>query len=179
MNNKEKAKEQIENNKRIIGNNIKNARLNFQKENNLDKPLTQEQLADMIGVSKNTISLLEKGTSTPSLTRILEICQVLNICIFDIFKDTSVLQTPMPKGLSNKFEALNNKEKTAVLDFINFLIVLNRNSDAFDVNKYSDEEKQINMFIKFLLKKELDAIKYKENKDREESLRKYDYRTYN
>lgn len=177
--NEEKKQEQIKRDKKIIGNNIRQARKNHKLEKvsstsgkilYTDDPLTQQELADKIGVSKNTISLLEKGSSTPSLTRILEICQALNICIFDIFKDTSISRTPTPKGFSNKFESLKRREQIVVGDFINFLHQQERLSNTYDEEKFLEQEKRISILVKFLITQENKFITAKENKEMEKLL---------
>lgn len=59
-------------------------------ENNLkstrtERHLTQQQLADAIGVSRQTIHLIEKGKYNPSLRLCLDICYVLKKTLNDIF----------------------------------------------------------------------------------------------
>lgn len=49
------------------------------------KKMTQEALANKIGVSRKTIVSLEKGNYTPSLLLALQIAEVLEIDINDIF----------------------------------------------------------------------------------------------
>lgn len=47
--------------------------------------LTQEELALKVGVTRQTISLIEKGKYNPSLKLCLEICYALNKTLDDIF----------------------------------------------------------------------------------------------
>lgn len=47
--------------------------------------LTQQQLAEKIGVTRQTISLIEKGKYNPSLKLCLEICYVVNKSLDEIF----------------------------------------------------------------------------------------------
>ncbi len=47
--------------------------------------LTQQQLADKVGVTRQTISLIEKGTYNPTLKLCLQICYVLNKTLDDLF----------------------------------------------------------------------------------------------
>ncbi|MWV46941.1 helix-turn-helix domain-containing protein [Paenibacillus sp. HJL G12] len=47
--------------------------------------LTQQQLADKTGVTRQTISLIEKGTYNPSLKLCLDICYALNRKLDDLF----------------------------------------------------------------------------------------------
>ncbi len=47
--------------------------------------LTQEQLAQMVGVRRETILFLEKGKYNPSLQLAHDIAKVLNTTIEDVF----------------------------------------------------------------------------------------------
>ena len=47
--------------------------------------LTQEELANKVGVTRRTIISLEKGSYIPSLLLAIDIAQVLNIRIEDLF----------------------------------------------------------------------------------------------
>ncbi|MDO8227376.1 helix-turn-helix transcriptional regulator [Bacillus cabrialesii] len=47
--------------------------------------LTQEQLAEKIGVTRQTIGLIEKGKYNPSLQLCLKICIELKVTLNDVF----------------------------------------------------------------------------------------------
>ncbi len=47
--------------------------------------LTQQQLAEKVGVTRQTISLIEKGKYNPSLELCLNICYALNKTLNDLF----------------------------------------------------------------------------------------------
>lgn len=47
--------------------------------------LTQQQLAEKIGVTRQTISLIEKGKYNPTLKLCLEICYVVNKTLDEVF----------------------------------------------------------------------------------------------
>ena len=59
---------------------------NFVKTNRNDLKLTQEELADAIGVTRQTIIALEKGNYVPSLLLALKIAHFLKKPVEDIFK---------------------------------------------------------------------------------------------
>lgn len=64
---------------RILGLNIKFARLKAK--------ISQEELAEKIGVSRETISMIENGNQNTSVIKILDIAGVLNVEISQLFKD--------------------------------------------------------------------------------------------
>lgn len=47
--------------------------------------LTQQQLAEQIGVTRQTISLIEKGKYNPTLKLCLDICYAVNKTLDEIF----------------------------------------------------------------------------------------------
>lgn len=50
-----------------------------------EKDLTQQQLASEVGVTRQTISLIEKGKYNPTLKLCLKICYALNKTLDELF----------------------------------------------------------------------------------------------
>lgn len=63
--------------KLILHNNLKQARM--------DKDLSQQKLADMVGVSRNTISSIETGMFNPTAKLALILCVALDKKFEDLF----------------------------------------------------------------------------------------------
>jgi putative transcriptional regulator len=61
----------------ILKNNLKNIRL--------EKNISQQQLADMVGVSRNTISSIETGQFNPTAKLALILCIALDKRFEEIF----------------------------------------------------------------------------------------------
>jgi putative transcriptional regulator len=51
----------------------------------VEKNLTQQQLANQVGVTRQTISLIEKGSYNPSLNLCLEICYAVGKTLDEVF----------------------------------------------------------------------------------------------
>ncbi|RLL45490.1 transcriptional regulator [Oceanobacillus piezotolerans] len=47
--------------------------------------LTQQQLADKVGVTRQTVSLIEKGKYNPTLKLCLQICYAVNKTLDELF----------------------------------------------------------------------------------------------
>ena len=47
--------------------------------------LTQQELADAVGITRQTVSLIEKGKYSPSLKLCLQICYVVHAKLDEIF----------------------------------------------------------------------------------------------
>lgn len=102
----------------VIGERIKKSRI----ENNL----TQENLAEKLNVSVAFISRIERGSTHINLTRLSEICAILNIDEGTILNGSSL---DSRQYLSNEFaELLENcpKEKQKLIYDIAKLIINNK-----------------------------------------------------
>ncbi len=61
---------------------MKNKRMKIAR---IEKDLSQEQLADLISVSRQTISMIEAGKFNPSLQLCISICKALDRTLNDLF----------------------------------------------------------------------------------------------
>ncbi len=61
---------------------MKNKRMKIAR---VERDLSQEQLANKVGVTRQTISMIESGHYNPSLKLCLAICQALNRTLNDLF----------------------------------------------------------------------------------------------
>lgn len=51
----------------------------------IEAEVSQEQLAEIVGVTRQTINLVESGNYNPSLKLCIDICKVLNKTLNDLF----------------------------------------------------------------------------------------------
>lgn len=63
---------------------MKNLRL---KSARTDKNLSQQQLADLVGVSRQTINAIEQGDYNPTIRLCISICKALGKTLDDLFWD--------------------------------------------------------------------------------------------
>lgn len=61
---------------------MKNKRMKIAR---IEKDLSQEQLADDVGVTRQTISMIEAGKFNPSLQLCISICRALDKTLNDLF----------------------------------------------------------------------------------------------
>ncbi|MBU3188934.1 helix-turn-helix transcriptional regulator [Clostridium bowmanii] len=61
---------------------MKNKRMKIAR---VECDLSQEQLAEKVGVTRQTISMIETGNYNPSLNLTITICNVLNKTLNDLF----------------------------------------------------------------------------------------------
>ena len=51
----------------------------------IESDVSQEKLAEIVGVTRQTINLIESGNYNPSLNLCIEICKALNKTLNDLF----------------------------------------------------------------------------------------------
>lgn len=61
---------------------IKNKKIKIAR---IEKDMTQEELANIVGVTRQTIGLIEAGKYNPSLKLCIAICKALNKTLDDLF----------------------------------------------------------------------------------------------
>ena len=61
---------------------MKNKRMKIAR---IEKDLSQEQLAELLGVTRQTIGLIESGSYNPTLKLCLAICKALNKTLDELF----------------------------------------------------------------------------------------------
>ena len=90
--------------------------------------ISQEKLAEKIGVSRQTISKWETNQSTPDFDKILPLCETLGITTEELIKGEKEIENSEPKEIKQKNEKVKNeylqkrnKKKAIVLSISIFL----------------------------------------------------------
>ncbi len=70
-----------------------------------DNNLSQEQLAEKLGVSRQAVSKWESGQSYPEMDKVLQICSLFNLNINELINENikEVNETKESKNISNKY----------------------------------------------------------------------------
>ena len=85
--------------------------------------LTQEQLAEKIGMTNNYISNIENNYSIPSLETLIKICEELNITPDSLLIGTVYSSEKyMADEITNKINKLDDKEKRLVAKYIDWIL---------------------------------------------------------
>ena len=58
------------------------------------KDLSQQQLAEIVGVSRQTINAIEKGDYNPTIRLCLSICYALDKSLDELFWDENIEKSP-------------------------------------------------------------------------------------
>ncbi|AWZ48304.1 helix-turn-helix domain-containing protein [Hathewaya limosa] len=85
--------------------------------------LTMRQFSELTGCSQGYISDIEHSKNIPSIPKLIEICQVLNITLSEFFNDGTepLALTPELKELVNQARNLNPEQLKSLSNFIGTL----------------------------------------------------------
>lgn len=129
-----------------------------------EKNMTQEQLAEKMGVSINAVSKWERGLSFPDVSLYKKLCKELGINIEELIngeKDTSeeAKEKAIISTVKEKEKIKKNSKKVLVLFFVIFIIILTSfvyYNNALKVNLVSDSDYLYDEVINFIKEKEFD-----------------------
>ena len=70
-----------------------------------DNNLSQEQLAEKLGVSRQSVSKWESGQSYPEMDKVLQICSLFNLNINELINENikEINEIKEAKNISNKY----------------------------------------------------------------------------
>ncbi len=73
-----------------------------------DKKITQEQLAEMVGIDPKNISRIEKGNNYPTAENLTSIAKALNVDIYELFVFNSIHLEQMKEEIINSLNSEKN-----------------------------------------------------------------------
>jgi transcriptional regulator, XRE family len=81
------------------------------KEFRKQKKLTQEKLAEIIGVDNGYISKLEVGQNFPSITTLEKIADVLDVELYELFRYTNYKSKNFKEEINMIYDKLNKDKQ--------------------------------------------------------------------
>ncbi len=86
-----------------------------------ERQLTQDELAGVVEVDAETISRFERGTTLPSLQRLLVIADALDAGVGDLLSEASALPDDRGRQLISQLKALGARDQQLLVDFADLL----------------------------------------------------------
>ena len=86
------------------------------------KDLSQQQLADLVGVSRQTINAIEKGDYNPTIRLCIAICKALDKTLDDLFWEAGYIQNHGDAADTFKTTEMQQHEFAVSLRFLRYLI---------------------------------------------------------
>lgn len=95
-----------------------------------EKGYSQEQLADLLEVSRQSVSKWESGTTYPEMDKLLMLCKIFNVTLDDLTNDEVT-----DKAIKEKSKGTLNNFIYALLDMINKSVEMFKNMSKKDLMK--------------------------------------------
>lgn len=100
----------------------------FIAESRKAKKITQEQLAEKIGVSKNAVSKWERGINLPDASIMQELCKILDITLNELFNGEKIPENKYKDIAENNLmelkKQIDKRKKLATIFFYAFAVIL-------------------------------------------------------
>lgn len=90
--------------------------------------MTQEQLAEKLGVVHQALSRIEQGHTAPKMDRLPAIAQALQCTVSDLFRDEA--ETDYASRMEDLLSGLSNQKKEYVFHHLSSLVFLLKSEDA-------------------------------------------------
>lgn len=84
--------------------------------------LTQEQLAERLGIGNEAISRIERGVSMPSLMRLVEFANVFQCGIADLFLHSNATEKDQAEYLSVLLQKTPQQDRYFILEMVEKMV---------------------------------------------------------
>lgn len=80
--------------------------------------LSQEQLAEKIGIQQESLSRMEKGTISPKFERLRQIAEALQCSVADLFREADEDATDRAATIADQLAQLTPEQQNAVVRIV-------------------------------------------------------------
>lgn len=84
--------------------------------------LTQAQLAEILGISNDAVSRMERGKSVPSVLRLLELSEIFGCEVADLLTESSNRSIDQARKLELLFHHLADAERSELVALIERIV---------------------------------------------------------
>ena len=84
--------------------------------------LSQEQVAEKLGIGSEAVSRIERGVVMPNIERLIELATVFGCETADLLTEGSTRQEDQARRLQGLLSMLDSDDRTLVLEFVESLV---------------------------------------------------------
>lgn len=84
--------------------------------------LTQAELAEILGISNDAVSRMERGKTIPTVVRLVELAEIFRCDVADLITDSSNRSLDQARSLERILQGLDAEERVLLLDLVDKLI---------------------------------------------------------
>jgi transcriptional regulator with XRE-family HTH domain len=80
--------------------------------------LTQEQVAEQLGIGNEAVSRIERGVVMPNVARLMELADVFDCGIADLLTEVSSRPSDQAKHLARLLISVSSKDREMIVDIV-------------------------------------------------------------
>lgn len=84
----------------------------------LDSGLTQEQVAEHLGIGNEAVSRMERGLVVPTVIRLMELADIFGCDAADLLTEASSRTSDQAKHLNEMLGRLNSSDRSMVVEIV-------------------------------------------------------------
>ncbi|AIK17100.1 helix-turn-helix domain-containing protein [Glaesserella parasuis] len=84
--------------------------------------LTQAQLAEILGISNDAVSRMERGKTIPTVLRLLELSEIFHCEVADLVTETSNRSIDQAKVIEKLLQQLDSQQRSELVYLIERLV---------------------------------------------------------
>lgn len=88
----------------------------------VENGLSQENVAEILGISREAVSRMETGVAIPSVVRLAELAEIFGCAIEELLTEASNRKLDQAKHITELLEDLNQEKRDLLLSVIKQLI---------------------------------------------------------
>jgi transcriptional regulator with XRE-family HTH domain len=92
--------------------------------------LTQAQVTEIMGIEKETLSRIENGVISPTLTRLKQIADILECSVSDLFKRYPLADSDHADTITELIQELSKDDQALVVHFVAEVVKVLKSKEA-------------------------------------------------
>lgn len=84
--------------------------------------LTQAELAEILGIGNDAVSRMERGTTVPTVLRLVELAEIFQCEVADLLTETSTRSLDQARRLETLLQELSLSERVECVDLVERMI---------------------------------------------------------
>ncbi|OOR98764.1 transcriptional regulator [Haemophilus paracuniculus] len=84
--------------------------------------LTQAELAEILGIGNDAVSRMERGTTVPTVLRLVELAEIFQCEVADLLTESSTRSLDQARRLEGLLQGLNISERIECVDLVERMI---------------------------------------------------------
>ncbi|WP_133543553.1 helix-turn-helix domain-containing protein [Mesocricetibacter intestinalis] len=94
--------------------------------------LTQAQLAEILDMSNDAVSRMERGKTVPTILRLIELSEIFHCEVADLVTDSSNRSMDQARQLVRLLQDLENNERNELLNIVEKIVIFSKQRQEYN-----------------------------------------------